>query len=414
MKRKIALLLAFATCVSQATILANDYEITKYSQIDNLIFETNTEELYYTITYNDIHTLVTNDNKTIQSNDMLLDYIQNPPGKQEGLLALWNASQGLTSVITMVNSAKNSLNPESDNYFAIYMALTAGGTALELSKADLEAQLDSLAPTDDDDMKSYIFQFDSIKQQITWGAQSLYMAYMNLNLTLQELEISKKLLEDTITSLETRYQLGQISQLDLLNVQSNLISIESALITLQYEQDKLLYDLNMLLGRDYNSPLSIADDIVIDYDYLKEIDVEEDFQSLLDNNYNFYNLKESLSDAHDTNKSLSSTASQNAYDMALLNLQIEQSSMKSSFVKLHSAIDEKQRLIDVEEQLLDNKDMNLIATKLKYDLGNVSLDVLNSAINEYETQYLKVITAQYSLFIAIEQYKWATNGMITG
>ncbi|MFI3227461.1 MAG: TolC family protein [Clostridia bacterium] len=420
MKRKIAILLVFTTCFATFSTYASEF----YTQNNIPTIESiqNTANVIYSpnsISYNRIYDTVMENNQTIQANDMLLDYIQTPPGKAEGLKGLWSASQGLSSVINMVSSAINGIDTSLDNAnlandYNLYLALTAGKTALEISKTDIDTQMDALNPTTDEDMETYVFQFESIKQQLIWGAQSLYMAYLNLDLTIEELEISKETLQNTINSLEKRYELGQIALLDLENVKVNLISIDSALVTCKYEQGKLLYDLNMLLGRDYDSELTISSTVTPDLEYLENIDLEVDFQSLLDTNYNYYTLQEAISDASSTNREYKSDASQNAYDMAVLNAKIEEESMRSSFNKIYIAIAEKQRLLEVEQEILANKEMNIIASNLKYELGTISLDTHNATLTEYDTQELKVKTAEYNLFVAIEQYKWATNGMITG
>lgn len=400
MKRKIAFLLAMSMSCINLTALATDEEVTPIIPVKTLVF------------YNDLQDMVLNDNQTIKSNDLALEVIKNPPGVKEASAALWSASSGLTSLMNSISSSLFTVDPMENP--ELYMSLTAGYTSLQMSKSEIDSQMMSLNPKTEDEMEDTIKQFDSIKQQLVWGAQSLYMAYLNIGLSVDELIISKNSLQSTVTSLESRYEIGQISQLDLLNAQIGLSTLTNALSTLEYEQEKLLYDLNVLLGRSYDTDIKISKVLSYDVDFLSKVDFEEDFKLVLENNYNYYSLTESAKSAKDTHKSINSTASQNNYDMALLNLANEEQSMRVSFTKIYNSIDDKVRLLNFEQLLLENKLVNLNAVKLRFDLGLVSQDVLDSSQSEYDTQQIKVETAKYNLFIATEQYNWAKNGMITG
>ncbi len=394
MKRKISLLLVVAMCLATLTTSGTE----------------STQKIH--ITYEDIYDLVLDNNQTIQSNNLALKVMKNPPGVEEAQSALWSASQGLNSLITSLNNAMSYVDPIND--YPLYMALYAGSMSISNMKSEIDTQMYALNPSTEEDMESTYKQFESIEQQIIWGAQSLYMAYIGLDITVEELQISKNSLETTIASLEKRFELGQISALDLSNVKINLININSALETLQYEQSKLLYDLNILIGRDYTTPLTLSGDITPDVDFLKEINFEEDFKTVLTYNYDYYTAKENADDAKDMNSTYDSQASQNNYDMAKINLQIQEQSLKSSFSKIYVQLAEKERLVSVEEEILANKALNVTAQELKFSHGTISLDELNTAKTEYDTQALKVKTAEYNYFVAIEQYKWALNGMITG
>lgn len=397
MKRKISLFLVLAMCITTLTTSGTESE----------------EKVY--ITYDEVYNMVLENNQSIQSNKLALKVMKNPPGVAEAQDALWSASQGMNSLLSSMNDALLMVdlitNPTD---YPLYMALTAGIMSISNMKSEIDSQMISLNSQTDEEMEGTIKQFESIEQQIIWGAQSLYMAYIGLDLTVEELLISKNSLETTVVSLEKRYELGQISALDLSNVKINIINLNSALETLAYEQEKLLYDLNILLGRDYGTTLTLSHDIVPDVDYFSNISFEDDFVKVLESNYSYYTVSESFDDAKDTHKSLNNTASQNNYDMARINLEIQEQSLKSSLNKIYLQIAEKQRLVSVEEEILLNKAENLTAQELKYSHGTISLDELNATQAEYDTQALKVKTANFNFFIAIEQYKWALNGMITG
>lgn len=319
----------------------------------------------------------------------------------------------------MVNSAMFSIDLSAENAnlatdYNIYVALTACKTALQFSKSDLDSQMSSLNGKKDEEMESTEKQFDAIKQQLVWATQSIYMAYLNIDLTLEELNLSKEMLVNTITMLEKRYELGQISILDLENAKIGLVSINSAIETLRFEQAKILYDFNILIGRDFDTTISISYDISPDTEYIRNIDIFEDFNDVLDNNYNYYSLTEAVDSAYDLNESLESKSSQANYDMAVLNRDIERQSMMSSFMKIYNTIYEKMRLVEVEKEILENKQLNLDVAITKYDLGLISLDALKTTQNEYDVQKLKITAGNYNLFVSIEQYKWAMKGMITG
>ena len=100
--------------------------------------------------------------------------------------------------------------------------------------------------------------------------------------------------------------------------------------------------------------------------------------------------------------------------MAKLNAEIDYGKIEASLTKLYQTISEKQRLLSVENEILTVKQKNVDAAIVKYDRGMISKLDFNAVHNEYNTQASKIEVGKFNLFIAIEQYKWATNGMITG
>ena len=391
MKRKISLLLALILC---------------FTLISSVAKESSHEVL---VTYDQVYDLVLENNKTIKSNNLALEVMKNPPGVTFARDALWNASQGLSSSINMVQSA--IISAENEN---IALALTLGLSNLQATKAELSAQMEQLNSPSDEDMDKNKKQFKQIEQQLIWGSQSMYMAYLNLSLQIDDMKVNLNSVSNTIKSLEKRFELGQVSQLDVENAKIGVTTLESAIKSMEVEQTKLLMDINTMLGRDFDTSLSLSKEINPDLDYFNNIVFADDLKLALDNSFTYYNKQETLKDANDLNKNEDSDASQNNVDMATLNVEIEAEKIETALTKLFMSIPEKQRLLDVEKEILALKQKNVDAAKLKFEKGMISNLELDEVLNEYNAQNSKIITANFNLFTAIEQYKWALNGMITG
>jgi hypothetical protein len=92
----------------------------------------------------------------------------------------------------------------------------------------------------------------------------------------------------------------------------------------------------------------------------------------------------------------------------------EKGSFAASFRNLYDTMNDKKRLLDIEQNSLAVEQKSFDGSKRQYEAGLISHLDLISAQDKLDTQNSKVKAAQTALFKAYEQYQWAvTYGIIS-
>lgn len=401
MKRKIALIIAISLCLAviSATSATQSTSVTQFE---------------------DIHSIVLNNNKNIKSNNLALEVIRKTPASgviQDALFAQSNAISEVANLISL-NTPSQLIYPTEEGELPtlnpLYPVYLGVSLSLNLTLADISKQIEDLNPLTEEELEANVEQFKQVENQIIWGAQSLYMAYINLSLQLEEMNLTLKSVEQTIEELEKRFELGQISELDVINAKSQVSALKSGISTMEFELTKLKMDINVILGRRFDEQLNLSQDISPDLKFFNESVFSKDLEKALENNYSYQTKLETIENSEDVLDIDDGSSAKANLEMSKLNAQIEADSIETSLTKLSLTISEKIRLLQVENDNLDIAQLNLDANLLKYELGMISLQELKTVENDYSVQQLKIKSANFALFIAIEQYRWAIDGMITG
>ena len=119
-------------------------------------------------------------------------------------------------------------NPELEGTEAVGGQTMAGVQAAE---KEVLAAIASMGSAGDPDVLER--QMKNGCNQIIYGAQSLYIALLGMDQQEQALERQLAALDRTVEEMELRYQMGQISQLQLMQVKSGRTALVSGLTTLR-------------------------------------------------------------------------------------------------------------------------------------------------------------------------------------
>jgi len=368
-----------------------------------------------TVNYSEIEDLTRSGNLTIISNGMNELIIGESFSSDETLASLMNA---YTMLQTFSDSTKNVIaqlmaSPTydlSDPVQAGVMAslnndlatFSSDMTTLGLQIAQCEAE----APTS---VETTITQLRMANCQIVWGVQSLYLGHRTLSRQLALTKSSYQLLKENVEALNLRYSMGQISELTFRSAEVQLSQLESAITSMENEVLSLEGQLNVMLGRDCDLPLKIAEMPKADRDFLKTVDQTKDLKSAKDNSYSLkiakLNLDEFEKTAGNTNMAnRQRTVLKNAVESERMNIEL-------SYSTAVRTIKSKEQTLLSQETLLDLQKRTLESVKKKYELGMVShLDLLQAEYDLFE-QETSVASADADLFSAIEKYKWIVRGV---
>ena len=295
-------------------------------------------------------------------------------------------------------------------------ALGAGTIAsLQSQIATLKVQIgqfeDQIETLENTDYEPYERQFENIEDQIVMGAQTAYigLATMQQNyvLLLQQID----LLGIKVNEMKTRYKMGQVSDLDVAEVEAAKLEADSGLETLKLSVRNTKGDLNLLLGRPASQGFLLDGLPELDTAQLAALNLERDLAAGKRASYDIYKAEQALEDAKDLDKSDDSR--KNKIRAAEYTLSSTEQSFEQSFRKLFRDVAEKNRLVTVAKQNQTLEARKLAVAETKYNRGMISRNDLIEAQLDKAKVDTDVKLAQVNLFAAYMQYEWAVKGVLS-
>mgnify|MGYP003282483987 FL=1 len=123
--------------------------------------------------------------------------------------------------------------------------------SLKASLESMEDQLDDLQDQKEDYQKTLedtARQIDYAAAQTIAGAESLYLTILSTQLQLEALQETMESTQRSLQEVELRYELGQVSQLTLLQAQSGYDSLKASMDSLENTISTLYSSLQSLMG----------------------------------------------------------------------------------------------------------------------------------------------------------------------
>ena len=298
-----------------------------------------------------------------------------------------------------------------------YQTALGAGTIASLQSliATLKAQIgqleDQIETLENTDYEPYERQFENIEDQIVMGAQTAYigLATMQQNyvLLLQQID----LLGIKVNEMKTRYKMGQVSDLDVAEVEAAKLEADSGLETLKLSVRNTKGDLNLLLGRPASQGFLLDGLPELDTAQLAALNLERDLASGKRASYDIYKAEQALEDAKDLDKS--DDGRKNKIRAAEYTLSSTEQSFEQSFRKLFRDVAEKNRLVTVARQNQTLEARKLAVAETKYNRGMISRNDLIEAQLDKAKVDTDVKLAQVNLFAAYMQYEWAVKGVLS-
>ncbi len=327
---------------------------------------------------------------------------------------------------TMSDDMRDALNQMAD---AIFMLYVYGGDNYTISS--LQQQYDALRDSFDDlkdgtlqqDNADLIRNLQNTVNQIVMGSETLYIAILSMEQSYQDLQNSAASLDRTVKEMETRYQLGQISALQLAQVKSGRTTLQSNMQTLRVNISNSKAQLQSFLGESPTETLTLsALPAVTDAD-LASMDYEKDLAAakaaswtLRDADITLKDAKETWDDAQSDYGYGQIPGKRYQYDIAQHTWQSAQythdgtyQSFELNFRTLYNLVPNYRQLLSAAQQTLAYQEQNYAAAQLQYQLGTISFNALMDAANDRDEAASAVTTAKSDLFTAYNNYRWAVE-----
>lgn len=272
---------------------------------------------------------------------------------------------------------------------------------------DLEDQIDELEDTDFDSVER---QLDYGVDQITLGAETLYIALHTIQSGYDTLLRQEAILNMQLTTMEKRYELGQVSAVDVASVRDGIRQLTRSKEELEMNLRNTKGDLNLLLGRDLHENFALAPLPTVTTQEILDMNLEKDLKRALGNSFTVWQAGEALDTAKDGD------GSDRKYNVKQAEYQLEsaENSFRLSFTKLFRAVEDAARAAQAAADARGFKITELGVAKTKYELGKIPYNEYIEAQTNMAQADADLTAAQNDLYLAYNNYQWAVRGVIAG
>ncbi|MCI8909734.1 MAG: TolC family protein [Oscillibacter sp.] len=293
----------------------------------------------------------------------------------------------------------------------------------QLDKA-YDAVRDTFESIKDGDMQrdnaDVIRQLNHLQDQMVVAGEALYVAVAAME--TQEAGLARQLeaLDRTVTEMELRYTLGQISAMQLSEVRAGRTSLESGLATLRMNIRNYKVQLEMMIGAEQTGEIRLGEVPEVTDAQLEAMELETDLAAAREKSYELYDAGKILEDARDDYKDAGSSyaydeeryefrsakytwqAAQYTYNNTVQNYELK-------FRTLYAQVKDYRQIWEAAKVSLACEQESYAAAELKYQQGTISQNALLTAADDLRAQENTVRSAAGDLFSAYNSYCWAVQ-----
>ena len=302
----------------------------------------------------------------------------------------------------------------------------SGSFSSEYIFSNLDASYDSLRETFDDlkdgkiqgDYAAAKRQLENAENQVVMGAETLYMAILEMQNTRASLQRQLDALDRTVEEMELRYKLGQISALTLQQVKNGRTQLASGIATLDMSIRNYTRQLEVMLGLEQTGSLTLAEPPQVSDKQVAEMDYDTALAAAKEKSYDLFAAHKTLDDAEETYKDSIKGYGQNnyhyksavhTYEAAKYTYQSTVQSFEMNFRTMYDAVADYQQVLKASQSALDYQKNACAASQLKYQQGTISKNNLLEAQDSLASAEADVATAKHNLFSAYHTYLWAVE-----
>lgn len=302
----------------------------------------------------------------------------------------------------------------------------SGSFSSEYIFSNLDASYDSLRETFDDlkdgkiqgDYAAAKRQLENAENQVVMGAETLYMAILEMQNTRASLQRQLDALDRTVEEMELRYKLGQISALTLQQVKNGRTQLASGIATLDMNIRNYTRQLEVMLGLEQTGSLTLAEPPQVSDKQVAEMDYDTALAAAKEKSYDLFAAQRTLDDAEETYKDSIKGYGQNnyhyksavhTYEAAKYTYQSTVQSFEMNFRTMYDAVADYQQVLKASQSALDYQKNACAASQLKYQQGTISKNSLLEAQDSLTSAEADVATAKHNLFSAYHTYLWAVE-----
>lgn len=323
----------------------------------------------------------------------------------------------------MQNDLRDQLNAIAKlQYLSIVYPEAAGGMtfdSLQASYDALEEQFNDLKEGKiQDDYEAVVRQLRNTEDQMVLGAETMYVSILELQNTDAQLQRSLAAMNRTVQEMELRYDLGQISALQLQQTESGRTQLKSSLETVEMNLDNLIVQMELMIGAEQTGTLKLGEVPDVTDEQIAAMNLDKDLAAAKAVSYSLYDAQRTLNDAKETyedaidGKGLNSyqrKSAEHTWKAAQYTYEAAVQSFELSFRTAFNAVGDQQQILKASQTALALQQDTYASMELKYQQGSISKNALQDAKDDLDDAQTAVDTARHNLFTAYRTYRWAVD-----
>lgn len=268
-----------------------------------------------------------------------------------------------------------------------------------------------------EDNADIVRQLNNLQDQIVVAGEATYVALAAMETQETALQRQLEALNRSVEEMELRYQLGQISALQLSQVKSGRSSLVSGLETLRMNIKTYKYQLEMLLGAEQTGEIRLGPVPEVTEKQLAAMDLEADLLAAKEKSWELRDAAKTLEDAKEDFKdnysygstSLKSKQALHTWNAAQYTYSNTVQNYELRFRALYAQVEDNKQILEAAKVSLACEQADYAAMELKYQQGTISKNALLDAEDELRTAEEKVKTSANDLFSSYNTYCWAVQ-----
>jgi len=263
-------------------------------------------------------------------------------------------------------------------------------------------------------------QVKDLQAKAIMGAEMLYVTLAGLE--VQEAALQRQLasMNRTIEEMELRYQMGQISALQLSQTKAGQTNLSSGLETLRMNIRNNKARLEGMLGAEQIGEIRLGTVPEVTEKQLASMDVERDLLEWKARSYELYAATKTLEDEQEVYKDAASDHNYNENKLEFrkakhtwqaaqykYNNTIQEQELK--FRTLYAQVHDYQQILEAAKVSLESEKLSFAASEIKYEKGNISQNAYLTAQDDLKAAEDAVQTAVNDLFSSYNTYCWAVE-----
>ena len=323
--------------------------------------------------------------------------------------------QSLGATISAMNELEDTAGTMQQGVAYLKAQLDALDESVPEEAAQIPALKEALAEAQSqyNSLKSMIqdtTQMEAGRKQLILGAQAMYIALVGMEQQETALERQLAALDRAEEELELRADMGQVSQLQVMELKSGRASLVSGLTTLRMNISNYKMQLEQMVGRELAGNTRMGELPAVTDAELNGIDFEADLKAALRKSTDIQAANASLDQTDELATSMSGiSAFWDLWDAADHTVQATKQQVEMKFRMLYAQLQDQRQILTAARTALECEELAYQAAELKYQQGTISKNVLLTAEDELKTAQEAVQTAKNNLFSTYNNYCWAVK-----
>ena len=285
MKRVAGVLLASLMLMPICPVYASESTTSESTANESGTVKIVVPQQIYQLNYADIEKVIMERNPTVKANMERIDSADN------GYLALDDSKDDLAGGVgdlrRMIKILREQQKADGITPSEIE-ALEVRIRGYQGQMASLGNSIESMENQSEDaaqSIESVKLNIEMANQQIFSNTENSFFQNDSLKNQRQGLENNIEYLNKKKEAIDIQKTLGMISDLDVSNFDQQLKDLNFQLDTAKQQQETLLGQVNLLIGQDYNHPLELISNPVVDEVQIKDLDYTKDLAKAINMSY---------------------------------------------------------------------------------------------------------------------------------